>query len=187
VLTQMGFQMVTKEDRNKMLKQLDQARSAAKYVGVRDVGEMGSVPVNFWVFVQLLRQLYNRDDKRVLDRETAAAEQSGFSPQEVEEFREIFLSWWSHEKSFEEEPTEEELIEMPEPDSRQISKDGMRRLFKSMGIKLSEKDRMELEKHVAEFGHTHGKVDFAAFLRIMRWMLDANFADVNTMVSAMAK
>jgi Ca2+-binding EF-hand superfamily protein len=188
VLTQMGFKMGTKEERNKMMEQLDQARDSAKHVGVVDVGEMGSGPVNFWVFIQLLRVLYNRDDKRVLDRETAAAEQSRFSPQEVEEFREVFLSWWAHEKTFEEEPTEEELLDLAaEPDLKEISKDGMRRLLKSMGVRLTEKDRGELENHVMEFGDSHHKVDFAAFLRIMRWMLDANFADINKVVGSRAK
>mmetsp|Transcript_62619 Transcript_62619/g.115082 ORF Transcript_62619/g.115082 Transcript_62619/m.115082 type:complete len:992 (-) Transcript_62619:47-3022(-) len=185
LLTDLGYKMGTKEERDNVLVQLDKARSAASSVGVDDVGEEGGA-VSFWVLVQLLRVLYNRDDKRVLDREAHAAEQSRFSTGEIEEFREVFMSWWARDKVFEDEAAtlvpgasvgggEEDVG----TDVKELSKDGMRRLLRSLGMALSADQRQALEGKILELGTPSGRVDFATFLRLMRWMLDCNFADIN--------
>jgi len=189
LLIDLGFKLRTKEERDNVLAQVDKARDAAAHVGVEDVGEYGHGPVGFWVLVQLLRVLYNRDDKRILDREAHAAEQSRFSTHEIEEFREVFLNWWSHEKNFEDEEAENRPGhhngEEPEvePDCKEISKDGMRRLLRQLGCSLTHEQRVELEAKISELDQiNHGgvaHVDFASFLRLMRWMLDSNFADIN--------
>lgn len=188
LLTDLGHKMTTKEERDNVLEQLDKARTSASQVGVEDVGESGG-SVSFWVMVQLLRVLYNRDDKRVLDREAHAAEQSRFSTAEIEEFREVFMRWWSRDKVFEDDvaanmpggaaPDENEA----EPDVKELSKDGMRRLLRSLGMQLTSDQRQDLEKKIAELGTPNGKVDFATFLRLMRWMLDTDFADMNRATS----
>jgi len=189
LLVDLGFKLRTKEERDNVLAQVDKAREAAAMVGVMDVGDPGHGTVSFWVLIQLLRVLYNRDDKRVLDREAHAAEQSRFSTHEIEEFREVFLNWWAHEKNFEDEEEAnapgQHAHEEPEvdPEVKEISKDGMRRLLRQLGCNLSHDQRVELENKVSELDQVnhHGvaHVDFASFLRLMRWMLDSNFADIN--------
>jgi calmodulin len=189
LLTDLGFKLRTKEERDNVLVQVDKARSAAASAGVEELGSEGN-NVSFWVLVQLLRVLYNRDDKRILDREAHAAEQSRFSTHEIEEFREVFLNWWSHEKNFEDEEEENkpghhanEETEV-EPDLKEISKDGMRRLLRQLGCNLNSDQRTELEGKIGELDslNHHGipHVDFASFLRLMRWMLDSNFANINS-------
>lgn len=189
LLVDLGFKLRTKEERDNVLAQVDKAREAAAMVGVTDVGEKNRGTVGFWVLVQLLRVLYNRDDKRLLDRESHAAEQSRFSTHEIEEFREVFLNWWSHEKNFEDEeeenrPGQHDKAEPEvEPDCKEISKDGMRRLLRQLGCNLNHDQRVEMENKISELDqinhHGIAHVDFASFLRLMRWMLDSNFADIN--------
>merc|ERR1712178_563037 len=92
-----------------------------------------------------------------------------------------------HEKNFEDEEEENhghrKHEEESEPDMKEISKDGMRRLLRQLGCNLSAHQREELEGKIAELDQLnhHGipHVDFASFLRLMRWMLDNNFADIN--------
>merc|ERR1712113_1218051 len=164
-----------------MGEQVDTARIAASSVGVDDVGEPGSGHLSFWVLVQLLRVLFSRDDKRVLDREARAQEQTKFANPEVDTFREIFLNWFQRDKVF----VDEELSNLPggaprttDEEVKELSKDCMRRLLKSMGMKLNTEQRNKLERKIDDFGT--GRVDFADFLRLMRWMLDTNFADIQT-------
>jgi Ca2+-binding EF-hand superfamily protein len=186
LLIDLGFKLRTKEERDNVLGQVDKARQAAEAVGVETGPDKGSV--GFWVLVQLLRVLYNRDDKRILDREAHAAEHSRFSTHEIEEFREVFLNWWSHEKNFEDEeeankPNHDDAEPEVEPDCKEISKDGMRRLLRQLGCNLTHDQRAELEAKVSELDQVNhngvAHVDFASFLRLMRWMLDTNFADIN--------
>lgn len=186
-LTDLGFKLGTKEERDNVLKQLDQARKSALDCGVVEGAQDTGGQVSFWVLIQLLRVLYNRDDKRILDREAHAAEQSRFSQHEIEEFREVFLGWHTHEAAFEEEAAANQVGgerktegEQEANASKEITKDGMRRLLRSLGCNLTAQNRLELEGKIAEL-HGPGPcmVDFASFLRLMRWMLDTNFADIN--------
>jgi len=190
LLNDLGFKMRTVEERDNVISGIDKARASARSVGVDNVGKDGEGQVGFWVLIQLLRVLYNRDDKRVLDREAHAAEQSRFTTTEIEEFRDIFLNWWAHEKNFEDEEDEnspgahgvQDEVEVA-AEAKEISKDGMRRLLRQLGCNLDNTQRGELEGKIAELDQVnhHGiaHCDFASFLRLMRWMLDSNFADIN--------
>merc|ERR1712217_863888 len=175
----------TYEERQRVLDEIDRARVAATSVGVQDAGEPGSGHLSFWVLVQLLRVMFSRDDKRVLDRESRAVEQTRFSLPEVDSFREIFVNTFHRDKVFEDEAEQnlpggaQRLPCAAEEEIKEISKDGMRRLLKSMGMKLSVEQRNKLERKIDDLGTT-GRVDFADFLRLMRWMLDTNFADIQT-------
>lgn len=184
LLDKLGFKLSSYEDRQKILEQVDQARMSAASVGVEDVGQPGSGHLSFWVLVQLLRVLFSRDDKRVLDRETRAVEQTRFVLAEVDSFREVFANWFARDKMFEDEaaanaPGAGNVPRSTDEEVKELSKDCMRRLCKSMGMKLNTEQRNKLERKIDDFGTT-GRVDFADFLRLMRWMLDTNFADIQT-------
>jgi Ca2+-binding EF-hand superfamily protein len=194
LLTDLNFKLRTIEERDNVLIQVDKARQSAAEAGVENVGVSGG-DVSFWVFIQLLRVLYNRDDKRVLDREAHAAEQSRFSQTEIEEFREVFINWWGHEKNFEDEEEDNQpgAHDEPEvePEHKEISKDGMRRLLRQLGCNLTAQQKEELERKIEELDQVHHHhsphVDFASFLRLMRWMLDSNFAGINNVSAKAAK
>jgi len=52
-------------------------------------------------------------------------------------------------------------------------------MLRSLGIRINEKQMLQLSQKVKHFAAGGEGVDFAAFLQLIRWMLDANFADIN--------
>jgi len=189
MITDLGFPMQTVEDREKVLAEIERAREAAKQVGVEDAGEAGA-GVSYWVWVQLLRVLYRRDDRLVLDREARAIEQSKFSHGEVDQFRGIFLNWFENDRLFEaaamtgSRPTAPQgLLSGEAP--KVLSKDCVRRLLRSLGVTLSHGQRILLDQRIDGL-EASGSVDFADFLRLMRWMLDIDFAGIQELSSKAA-
>lgn len=180
LLSGLGFSMAAKEDREAMLQTLGKAREAADEAGIEDIGDAKSNKVTFWVLVQLLRVLYNRDDRRVLDRQERAIEQTKFSVAEVDQFREVFHTWYLQDRMFCQESsfTNPAKVSISEGDIRELSKDCIRRLLKSLNVTLNGEDRKKLDEKLDSFGND-GKTDFADFLRLMRWMLDINFGDIS--------
>lgn len=67
-------------------------------------------------------------------------------------------------------------------------------MLRSLGVRISEKQLLELTNKVRQLAEeedlavdlTQG-VDFAAFLRVIRWMLDVNFGDINTRAASKAR
>merc|ERR1711957_951837 len=111
-------------------------------------------------------------------------ETTRFTLTEVDTFREVFTNWFARDKVFEDEAASNHtgLVgggcpRTTDEEVKELSKDCMRRLLKSMGLKLNQEQRNKLERKIDDFG-TPGRVDFADFLRLMRWMLDTNFADI---------
>jgi len=55
--------------------------------------------------------------------------------------------------------------------------DGIVRVLRSFGVSLNSKDRTSLEEKLSKYDRDdHERIDFADFLRLMRWMVDTNFA-----------
>jgi len=189
-LSDLGFKITTIEERELLLANIEAARAAASAIGVRDTGEAGT-PLNMWVVVQVLRIMYNRDDRLVLDRESRSIEQTRFTADEVREFRDIFISWHTRDNVFNDTPSPAASFNggsVPLAKSNateDLSKDCMRRLIRSLGTVLNSGQRWMLEQKIDEL-NTFGRVDFADFLRIMRWMLDTNFANVHSTAAKVA-
>eukprot|EP00435_Cladocopium_sp_Y103_P065554 s532_g27.t1 len=65
-------------------------------------------------------------------------------------------------------------------------------MLRSLGVRISEKQLMELTNKVKDFAALdrgdrqaqEDAVDFAAFLRVIRWMLNVNFGDINSRAAA---
>jgi Ca2+-binding EF-hand superfamily protein len=182
ILSQMGFKMGGKEEKDKVLGYVDDARKAAAFVGVENVGTPRTGKVNLWVLLQLLRVVYKRDDRRVLDKEARAMEATRFSKAEVDVFREVFQNWCLKEQRFEDEDSKSKAQQYTRMvvaggETKELSKEGVRRLLRSMGLKLDNADRRALEGKIDTLD-TGGRVDFADFLNLMRWMVDSNFAGI---------
>merc|ERR1712083_266367 len=166
-----------------MLEEIENARSAAESVGVEDVGDEGE-PINFWVLVQCLRVYYKRDDRRVLGKESRALEQSLFTQGEVDMLRVTFEQACQREALFEDQTEaaasgRRRSIATPAGyDVKELSKDGIRRLLRTLGVKVTEYQRKLLEGRIDGF-ETNGRVDFADYLILMRWALDANIANIS--------
>lgn len=197
LLEQLGLSTGTVQDRERVLNEIDKARAMAKAAGVSDIGERGSGTMNFWELVQLLRLLYSHADSQVLERENRAIEETQFKRAEVDDFRLIFDDWLLKHKEFLEEarrihdnqritrhpqlkfrPEEEDQVDC-------LNGDAIRRLIGSLGLRMNSGQRGQLEHKIKTF-KTGGSISFPDFLRLMRWMLDTDFAGL-TRAIAMGK
>ncbi|CAE8613712.1 unnamed protein product, partial [Polarella glacialis] len=182
MLIDLGFELPTVEERVRLMNNTEKARSSARAVGVENVGKAGE-GVNFWVLLQLLRIMCCFDERRVLERETEAAQQNQFSQGEVNGFRLAFTQWVEKDKVFMAYDAMNRFGAQPhheDPDTV-LSEEGLARLLRGgMGLNLG--GRMDLRRKLQRKVDTldpRGRIDFADFLRLMRWALASNFADIN--------
>jgi Ca2+-binding EF-hand superfamily protein len=121
---------------------------------------------DFLNLMQLLREA--QDDEKVV-KEAIAAKATMFSPQEVEGFRELFIE--------------------SQHGSEYVSFQDVMHLLGSV-MPLGDKYADDLYRHVRDVAatkhHMHGEqlhIDFPEFLRLMRKLLDCNFARIKDMTS----
>lgn len=181
LLQELGFALTTAADRARVLAEIDKAREAAIDSGVTDVGQKGSGQLTFWVLVQLLRSLSSHSDQEDLARETDALTETKFTKLEVAEFKEGFQEMLMRETEFAKEVARNAVDRYPNPEleteATQVGKDGIKRLLALMKVKLTTELRVKLEHKIEELDQS-GNLDFADFLRLMRWMLDTNFGGI---------
>jgi len=182
LLTSLGFQFRSTEERAVVVGQLNQARDRAAELGAATAV---APEVDFWVLVQLLRDLFRRDDKVALDKVARAAQMSKFSAHEVAEFQQVFNELYTRDEMYSggEGPDQSDMMPtfsealVKEP-AKALTKASLLRLMKSLGLKVTADHRELLDARVKEYGEDE-RVDFAGFLRIMRWMVDADFAGIS--------
>jgi Ca2+-binding EF-hand superfamily protein len=63
-------------------------------------------------------------------------------------------------------------------EEKELSKDSIQRLLRSMGLTITKENTCKLERKIDDLDSS-GRVDFADFLRLMRWMLSTNFEGIN--------
>eukprot|EP00929_Paragymnodinium_shiwhaense_P059678 TRINITY_DN29877_c0_g1_i1.p1 TRINITY_DN29877_c0_g1~~TRINITY_DN29877_c0_g1_i1.p1 ORF type:complete len:1608 (+),score=662.86 TRINITY_DN29877_c0_g1_i1:80-4903(+) len=174
LIESLGFSMRTAEERDLVQKLIEKSRSNAIASGVQDVGTGGSLTI--WVLIQLLRLLYNDRNQKLIDRERTAMEETKYTAAEGKEYREVFVNWFQQEQAFEEAAGHH--TETTADTAKDISRDGVKRLLGALGLKLSNVQSKDLDNKVHTLNES-GRVDFADFLRVMRWMQDTNFANIN--------
>jgi len=173
LLQALGWQPKDREERDKLVCRLEAARSAAKEAGVEDVGMPGSTSVTFWVFVQLLRVVQNQRTKAEEDKMARLMRELHFTPQEVEQFRQIFFSWIRREE------VADEVSPGQAAPSDRMPLDTVRRLIRSLGMSnVRGENRSRLERKMRDLDADGSGLQFGEFLRLMRWLLDADFAGI---------
>lgn len=178
LLGDLGVKVRSREEQEEVVKQIEHARTAAADRGACKLAPAGS-PVNFWVVVQLLREIRKRDDRHTLNKTAKAAAQARFSNQEVEQFREVFMNTWEKDQFFEAEDNNEQANEEEgDDDKRQLTKTSLRRLLRALGLNMENNERIKLDAKIETFGKAD-RVDFADFLTLMRWMMDTNFGGIS--------
>ncbi|CAE7393785.1 CML12 [Symbiodinium pilosum] len=170
LLAALGFHVRTVEEQQDLKGLLQQARNIAEAAGVDSRNDQGSV--NFYVLLQLLQALFVNHEREAEAELTQVAEEADFSMSEVTEFLDIFSQYWA-----------EELLpgEAENPNNRltkkSITRSSVYKLLRAMGIRLDPTLKETLDKQVA---HLSGeRLDFHGFLRLMRWMVEVNFANIN--------
>mmetsp|Transcript_136702 Transcript_136702/g.437303 ORF Transcript_136702/g.437303 Transcript_136702/m.437303 type:complete len:1157 (-) Transcript_136702:90-3560(-) len=182
---ELGFPLRTVEDQQNIARQLDDARAVA---AERGTCALEASQLDFWMLVHVLRDLFRRDARQVFDKVTRAAEQSRFKANEVAEFQEIFLSWYERDHSrFADASTDQDDEggkKKPE-DVRALSRASVLRLLRSIGLKVEGQDRENLDKTVVQLSeNAEGSIEFAEFLRLMRWALDTNFCNIGKIIGS---
>lgn len=184
ILMALGFSARTKEEIQNIIEKVGEARTMVnEWSGTQVPDAM----LNYWSLIQLLRLLLKKDDKVTLDKVTRASDQTRFKAKEVAEFQEIFIDWYQRDQSRYSEQVASAAYtsqgaEQDAGPKKLLSLPSLVRLFKSLGLKIDSEDRIKLDAQVAEYtDHVQGSIDFADFLRLMRWVLDTNFCKISSL------
>jgi calmodulin len=205
LLDDLGIPMRSKSEQQAMLEKLDEARIHAREAGVGAelINKMGSPSVKFGELLFLVRMLDTAKDYAEVDRDRDIMEKTGFTPKEAEDFREIFIFWAAKAAALD---SGNEAVELP-PDvdkslamlnsgmdsqaaassSTNLSKDGLRRVVRSLGLHPSDEEKELLDTKINDGQDPKsGKYGFFEFLMFMRWMMDSNFAHIKEATEAAA-
>jgi len=185
ILKEYGWQPKTREEQAGLMKKLDQARASAREAGIKDVGVDGSSSIRFWTFVQLSRLLRTEHDRAEEDKMTKLMQDLKFTTPEVDQFRQIFRSWTGQDEAAQARtsanPADRDKAGATEV-SEALDHNTIRRIVKSLGVAVTSENKGRLEAELTALDKD-GLLDFFGFLRLMRWMLDTDFAGVNTAVA----
>lgn len=190
LLMQMGFELRSAQEQQMLKEQIDKACRAALEANAEGV-IMGQV--NFWVFLQLLRALNRREDEDSERRLMEAAAVSRFSTQEVNEFNEVFASCLEREQVQAEEQSD--TVQVVQSSRKTISRGGLMKLLRSMGMCLEGTQRSALDKKLQSMMTTPPEdgsvaklsVDFPNFIRLMRWMMESDFGGIMSCAEKQSK
>lgn len=187
LLMQMGFELRSAQEQQMLKEQIDKACRTALEANAEGV-IMGQV--NFWVFLQLLRSLNRREDEDSERRLMEAAAVSRFSTQEVNEFNEVFDSCWEREQV----QAEEEGGTM-QSCRKTISRGGLMKLLRGMGMRLEGPQRASLDQKLQSMMPSPPEdgsaaklfIDFPSFIRLMRWMMESDFGGIMSAAAQQGK
>jgi len=210
LLGDLDFRMNTKSDQKEMLRQMDAARAKARASGLGEkfVGSDGEPSLTFHSFVFLLRMVQKGADNADVDHDAMMLKTTNFTQAEINDFREIFGYWAEKVRALEQEARlrrsslDADVTDQPRELRRRLtmavgidhhdhssvrhqylSFDGMLRVVRSLGIHMNHDERKALQDAVTDLPRAdHRKFEFFEFLLLMRWMLDRNFAQINSVL-----
>mmetsp|Transcript_71981 Transcript_71981/g.153968 ORF Transcript_71981/g.153968 Transcript_71981/m.153968 type:complete len:1127 (-) Transcript_71981:113-3493(-) len=185
LLHSLGTDCKTREEQKALLAMLNEARSLAMDAGAGNGTPQGSGLITFWELVQLLRIIRSNEDRKTEEQIMNVTAELHFMRNEVEEFREIFINW--SRKAGANRIVEHHLATVSEG----LSLPSFSRLIGSLGVTISQKQKAELEAHIKRgLGPDDvkkGQITFVGFLRMMRWLLDSDFARINAVTAQVAE
>jgi len=187
ILREFGWQVTSREQQVSLMKKLQTARQKSMEADVEDLGhtgEDGELDVRFWPFVQLMRVMKSERDLEEQELLETIQRDLRFSEAETEEFRTIFRMWVKKTKEAEFDGDPDDMPEEANPLGAKDSlpRDGLRRLIRSLGCSITPQWQDTLDKQVAEITGDRrlgAVIDFPQFLRLMRWLMDTDYAGIN--------
>merc|ERR1712048_517095 len=120
---------------------------------------------------RMLKREHEHDEEERMGR---LMQELQFSEPEVEQFRIIFRQAVKREQ---EKAAEISTDGKKEP-AQGLTRESVRRLVRSLGVSLSPETTGILLNKLADLDN-NGVLDFLGFLRLMKWLVDTNFAGVN--------
>merc|ERR1712085_50955 len=112
----------------------------------------GGSEIMFWEFVQLCRLLQNEQDLAEEERVARLMEELRFSTSEVEQFRQIFHDCAKREANMKlaESLGASRSAAQQKQENRALTREGIRRLVRSLGISISPENSILLEHQLKE-------------------------------------
>jgi len=175
ILNEFGWAPINTDERNLLMERLDKARKLCRECGVQEVSKLGSSDLRYWEFVQLCRLLQKQKDTDEEEYMAKLMVTLKFSLPEIDQFRQVFNTWINIDKEDDAPPPDPSVKNVPQ----KLSRDLVRRLLRSLGCKLTPGNALELDKQTNVLEDASKNLAFDAFLKLMRWVLDSNFSDIN--------
>lgn len=180
ILRQWGWEPRTLEQQAALMRKLETARARAHEAGV-ETFEEGSTSLTFWTFLQLARMLETEQLRAEEERLSQLMAELHFTTAEVEQFREIFC----HRKreSFQEgslrDPMHIAFKTGADGQRSGLPREGVRRIMRLLVVTITQDEKKQLDEVQTDLLNEEGLLDFHGFLRLMRWLLDTDFAGIN--------
>mmetsp|Transcript_3653 Transcript_3653/g.7372 ORF Transcript_3653/g.7372 Transcript_3653/m.7372 type:complete len:321 (-) Transcript_3653:90-1052(-) len=206
LLNKLQLNCKSNEQKQALRQQLNDARRMAREAGAHPASLTAehTIEVNFWELVQLLRILKDRQDQEKEEDMHKLAQKLRFTNQELDQFREVFISWSQFENSDEARSVEpvspkhgqkrRPVDEDAEEEREGISPSTMYRLLRTMGMSMTPPEKEKLERKAVQEAESKsagagsaGLISFIGFLRLMRWLLDSDFAGINGIAADVAE
>lgn len=186
LIKDLGVPLVTRADQTKLVSMIRDARRAAAEAGVpeekRGKTSDPPLPVQFVVFIFLVRMVLKERETDQLNKEEEECLKLKFKKREIVVMRSKFSHWcmFNAEELEEEELTEDGLLATA--GSGAISIDSFVEFIQSLNKDLSTPDQERLasnmERIMKEQQATSSRVTFILFMHMIRWMLNYNFANI---------
>jgi Ca2+-binding EF-hand superfamily protein len=130
---------------------------------VNEIDEDGSGEIAFSEFLQLMRKFSEESEAEKLRREKEAIQRTGFTPEEVAQWRDIFMKF-------------------DDDNSGSFDLSEGKALLQAVGINLNHRQMYEDYQRVFRKvdDDNSGTIDYPKFLLMMRELLDTNFGDIRT-------
>lgn len=179
LLKAFNWEPKNKDERDILVARLNLARANAREAGVEHVTKDNDKEFGFWEFIQLARILHTLHDRA---REQALAklmEQLKFQAKEVNEFHMVFTMWHKKEQNMSnnkrlEDEEEDDVSKVADPDAS-INRDTSRRVMRSLGMSMTPEKKTILDVKLDRL-EEDGGLHFHGFLRLMKWVIDSDFA-----------
>eukprot|EP00927_Polykrikos_kofoidii_P072002 TRINITY_DN68176_c0_g1_i1.p1 TRINITY_DN68176_c0_g1~~TRINITY_DN68176_c0_g1_i1.p1 ORF type:complete len:1133 (+),score=206.57 TRINITY_DN68176_c0_g1_i1:80-3478(+) len=180
LLAEFGWSPTSREEQVALLERLDTARQACREAGVEDTSEDGASEVWFWEFIQLARMLQKQHDEKEVEKLTKLSQELRFKPQEVDQFRQAFRD--TLQENTETEDARRQLSPRGnKPAPTRLSRDMVRSFLRTLGLRITQELSGKLDEQLKKHETEDHMTDFRGFLILMRWILDTDFAGVNSM------
>lgn len=190
LIKDLGVPLVTRADQARLVSMIHAARKAAAEAGVPEV-DRGKItdpplPVQFVVFLFLVRMVLKERENDQLSKEDEECLKLQFSKREIAGLRAMF-SHWSMFNQCEKEDAKQGEEDTEEALSATLvsgatSVDGFVEFIKSLNKDLAKADQERLatnmERIMKEQQAKSKKVTFTLFMHMIRWMINYNFANI---------
>jgi len=164
------------EEQRELLRKLNTARARAREAGIK-TSEDGASTICFWTFLQLARMLETEQEHVEEARLHRLMEELNFENQEVAQFREIYMERKQEIMGSGTSPTAAMKPGQVEPTG--LSREAIRKLMRILVVTVNPNEKVKLDEQLKGLLNDE-MLDFHNFLRLMRWLLDTDFAGINS-------